>query len=272
MIQFYCLLKVVLVAICLMVFPSCKSYKDVSYFQNIDEISLSYLNDTIVNYQVRIMPDDLLGITVTGLDPNTVAPFNLPAMSFLMPGEKEVSFVQNLQSYLVSQEGDINFPVLGKVKVAGLTKQEGIDYLQALISNYVKNPIVNIQFLNFKISVLGEVGRPGFYVMSNDRTSILDAIGYAGDLTIYGERNNVLLIRDNNGTKEFHRFDLSRSDLFASPYYYLQQNDIIYVEPNRSKQRNSRYSQQDSFNVSLLSAIVSTLSVITSLVIALLVK
>lgn len=273
MIQFYRLLKVALVVSCIMTFGSCKSYKDVSYFQDIDGISQQQLsNDTIANYQPRIMPDDMLGITVTGLDPNAVAPFNLPAMSFLTPGEKEVSFVQNLQSYLVSPAGYINFPVLGQIKVGGLTKQECIHYMQDLISQYVKDPIVNIQFLNFKISVLGEVTRPGSFIMSNDRTSILDAIGYAGDLTIYGERGNVLLIRDNNGKKEFHRFDLSRSDLFASPYYYLQQNDVIYVEPNRPKQKNSRYSQQDSFNVSLFSAVVSTISVITSLVIALLVK
>lgn len=267
------LLKVALVLSCILFLGSCKSYKEVSYFQDIDQInSKSDINESVVNYQSHILPDDMLGITVTGVDPNSIALFNLPAMSFLTPGEKEISYTQTLQSYLVSPDGYINFPVLGLVKVGGLTKQEGIAYLQDLISQYVKDPIVNIQFLNYRISVLGEVNKPGVFVISNDRTSILDAIGEAGDLTIYGKRDNVLLIRDNNGKKEFHRFDLNRSDLFVSPYYYLQQNDVIYVEPNQPKQKNSRYSQQDSFNVSLFSAIVSTASVIVSLVIALLVK
>lgn len=273
MIRHYRLLKVTLTLFGVVFLGSCKSTKDVSYFQNLSEKAIVRAqNDTILNYEPRIMPDDMLGITVVGIDPNSVAPFNLPAMSFLTPGEQQLTFTQSLQSYLVSPDGYINFPVLGKLKVGGLTKQECITYLEKLISNYVKDPLVNIQLLNFKISILGEVNKPGTFSVLNDRTSILDALGLAGDLTIYGERGNVLLIRDHNGKKELHRYDLTRSDLFTSPYYYLQQNDVIYVEPNRPKQKNARYSQQDAFNVSLFSAIVSTMSVIASLIIALLVK
>lgn len=268
----YRFFKIAIVLNCLILLGACRSYQDVRYFQNIDQLPSSTLNDSAIMYQPHIVADDVLSITVTALDASSVAAFNLPVVAFLAPGANELSSSQTLQCYLVNPEGYINFPILGMLKVGGLTKQECIEYLQDLISQYVKDPIVNIQFMNFRISVLGEVNKPGTFRLSNDRTSILDAIGEAGDLTIYGERNNVLLIRDNNGKKEFHRFDLTRSDIFASPYYYLQQNDVIYVEPNRPKQKNSRYSQQDSFNVSVFSAIVSTLSVITSLIIALLVK
>lgn len=268
----YRFFKIAIVLNCLLFLSSCRTYTDVSYFQNIDEISQQALSLEKLSYQMSIKPDDMLGIIVSGLDANSVAPFNLPAMSFLAPGEKEISVLQNLQTYLVNAEGYINFPVLGMIKVAGMTKEECVNFLQSKISKYVKDPIVNIQFLNFRVSVLGEVNNPGSFTITNDRVTILDILGQAGDLTIYGERGNVLLIRDNNGIKEFHRYDLTRSDLFASPYYYLQQNDIVYVTPNEAKQKNTKYSQQDSFNVSLFSAVVSTVSVIASLLIALLVK
>lgn len=261
-----------LVLSCLFLLGACRSYQNVGYFQDLSQQPSSSLNDTAIIYQPRIMADDVLSITVTALDANSVAVFNLPVVAFVAPGEKDLTTSQSLQCYLVNSEGYINFPVLGLIKVGGLTKQECINYIQDLISQYVKNPIVNIQFMNFRISVLGEVNKPGSFKVSNDRISILDALGEAGDLTIYGERNNLLLIRDNNGQKEYHRIDLTRSDIFASPYYYLQQNDVVYVEPNRSKQKNAKYSQQDAFNVSLFSAVVSTVSVITSLIIALLVK
>lgn len=252
---------------------SCRSTKDVGYFNNLDQPNVQQLiGENVSNYSPRIAPDDMLGITVTAVDPNSVAAFNLPALSFLTPGEKQLSFTQSLQTYLVGANGTIQFPVLGELKVGGLTKQECIKYLEGLISAYVNDPIVNIQILNYRISVLGEVNKPGSFTMPNDRISILDALSHAGDLTIQGERRNVLLIRDNNGRKEFHRYDLTRSDLFTSPYYYLQQNDVVYVEPNDPKKKNSRYSQTDQFNVSLFSAIVSTVSVIASLLIALLVK
>ena len=134
------------------------------------------------------------------------------------------------------------------------------------ISAYVKSPIVTIQIRNFKVSVLGEVNKPGTVNVPNERLSVLDALGMAGDLTIYGNRTNVLLIRDNNGKKEYHRFDLTSAETLTSPFYYLRQNDVLYVEPNKARKGNGQ------FNVSLASTIISALSVLASLGIALLVK
>lgn len=268
----YRIFKAVLILNSLLLLNSCKTYNEVSYFQNIDEIVQQAASVETPVDQLTIKPDDLLGIMVSGLDANAVAPFNLPAMSFLTPGEKEISAVQNYQTYLVNADGYINYPVLGMIKVGGMTKNECVKFLQAEISKYVKDPIVNVQFLNFRVSVLGEVNAPGTFTIPNDRVSILEILGQAGDLTIYGERRNVLLIRDNNGKKEFHRIDLNQSDLFTSPYYYLQQDDVVYVEPNLSKKKNSSYSQRDAYNISVISAVISTASVIASLLIALLVK
>lgn len=256
-----------------LMFNSCKSVEDVGYFQDIENAQMiNSLQQNSTGYSTIIQPDDLLTITVSGIDPLSVAPFNLPALSYMKPGEKEMNNSLAIQSYLVSSEGTIDFPVIGTIKVAGLSKKQCIDILKEKISQYVKDPIVNLQFVNFKVSVLGEVNKPGAIVVPNERVTILDAIGLAGDLTIYGERKNVLLIRENNGKKEFHRFDLTSSEIFTSPYYYLQQNDVVYVEPNTPRKKNARYSQTDQYNLSVVSTIVSVVSVIASLVIALLVK
>ena len=153
-----------------------------------------------------------------------------------------------------------------------MTRSELTDIMTEKISAYVKSPIVTIQIRNFKVSVLGEVNKPGMVNIPNERLSILDALGMAGDLTIYGNRTNVLLIRDNNGQKEYHRFDLTSSETLTSPYYYLQQNDVLYVEPNKARKGNAKYSQSGQFNISLASTIISALSILASLGIALLVK
>ncbi|MGL4412260.1 MAG: polysaccharide biosynthesis/export family protein [Bacteroidales bacterium] len=252
---------------------SCSSAKEVAYFQNIEEqILLSEQLKTSINYEPIIGVDDRLSITVSALDPNGAAPFNLPAVSYLQPGEKLIAATPNLQSYLVSVNGTIDFPIIGTIKVAGLTKLQLIDLLKEKISMYLNSPLVNIEFMNYRVSILGEVNRPGSISVSTDRLSILDAIAMAGDLTIYGERNNILLIRESDGKREFHRFDLTNSELFESPYFYLRQNDVIYVEPNKPRQKNSKFSQTDQFNLSLVSVVVSAASVIASLLIALLLK
>lgn len=186
--------------------------------------------------------------------------------------EREYSSTQIYQTYLVNKAGYIQFPVLGELKVGGLTKQECIQYLQGLISQYVKDPIVNISILNYRYSVLGEVNEPGAYTAENENATILDAIAQAGDLTLFGVRNNVLLIRTVNGKKESYRIDMTRADFMNEPYFHLQQGDVIYVEPNEHKKKNSKYSQSDSYNMSIVSTVISSVSVIASLVIALLVK
>ena len=252
--------------------PSCKTSNQVTYFQDLDQNSIELLTKQDTSYEVKICPDDQLSIFVSSIDPNAVAVFNLPLTTYLTPGTTSVSTTPSIQSYLVDSNGNIDFPVLGTLQVAGLTRNELSAMLKEKISAYAKSPLVTIQIQNFKISVLGEVNKPGTLTIPNERISILDAIGMAGDLTIYGERSNVVVIRDNKGKKEYHRFDLTSSNTLTSPYFYLQQNDIVYVEPNKARRGNSKYSQNDQYNVSVASTIISAISVIASLTIALLVK
>lgn len=222
--------------------------------------------------EVKILPSDLLSIIVTGKDPAAVTMFNLPATTTIRPGQTEITTTPTLQSYLVDTDGEIDFPTLGRIKVGGLTRKEISSLLKEKISQYAKDPIVNVQLLNFKVSVLGEVNIPGTKTTINERMTIIDAISLSGDLNIYGNRENILLVRENNGKKEFHRFDLTSSDIFSSPYFYLKQNDIIYVQPNKAKQHSSKQDSSKQFNLSLASTITGAISVVASLCIALFIK
>ena len=264
-------IKTLIFAFTIILLTSCKTTtNNITYFQDLD--NQSAVTGKAVNYTPRIAPDDQLSITVSGMDPNAVATFNIPLASYLAHGETNVTSTPVLHTYLVNSHGEIDFPVLGKLQVGGMTRSELTDMMTKRISAYVKSPIVTIQIRNFKVSVLGEVNKPGTVNVPNERLSVLDALGMAGDLTIYGNRTNVLLIRDNNGLKEYHRFDLTSAEMLTSPYYYLQQNDVLYVEPNKARKGNAKYSQNGQFNVSLASTIISALSILASLGIALLVK
>ena len=247
---------------------ACRAPKDVVYFQGIDEVTPERLAEMSQTYTTKITNDDLLSINVTAWDPAAVTPFNPPvfAYSTVPQGEQPITASQNLYTYLVDQEGYINFPVLGKVHASGLTRQELANKMEEMISKYVENPLVNVQLLNFKITMMGEVSRPGTLSIKNDRVSILDAIGMAGDLQLTANRKNILVIRDNNGMKETHRLDITDPAIFASPYYYLKQNDIVYVEPVKTKQR-TRTSSDRSFTMSVLTSLISSVSIITSMVI-----
>ena len=247
---------------------ACSAPKDVIYFQGIDDLTPEQLAKMSQSYTTKITNDDLLSINVTAWDPAAVTPFNPPVYAYpsVAQGEQQIMASQNLYTYLVDQEGNINFPILGKVYVAGLTRQELGKKLEDMISKYVENPLVNVQLLNFKITLMGDVARPGAYTIRNDRISILEAIGLGGDLQLTANRKNILVIRDNNGVKESHRLDLTDPAIFASPYFYLQQNDIVYAEPIKNKQR-SRTSADRSFTMSLLTTVISSVSIITSMVI-----
>lgn len=245
---------------------SCGTTKNFSYFQDLDtylqkEVALS---DSV--QEVRIKPDDQLAIVVTSVNPQAVAPFNLPTATSMSPSNLTQS---SLPSYLVDSEGEINFPTLGKIRVAGLSLEEAVGLLQTRLEDYVKDPIVNIQILNFRVSVLGSVNAPGPFYFTGQRVSILDAIANARDLNLYGRRDNVLLIRENGGKKEFIRFDLTKSDnVFSSKYFYLQQNDIIYVESNKEHQKDAQMSQQKQFNLTLISTAITSVIATISLIIA----
>lgn len=247
---------------------ACSVPKDVTYFQGIDALTPEQITDLSQNYTSHICQDDLLSITVTAWDPIVVTPFNPPAYAYTQQGDQPVYTSPSMFNYLVDKDGEILFPVLGKIHVEGLTKKQLSEKLQKEISQYVENPLVNVQILNYKVTLMGEVSRPGTLTIRNDRLSILDAIGQAGDLTINAERTNILVIRENGDKKEFARLDITRPDIFTSPYYYLQQNDVVYIEPNKAKKRNARYSQAQQYNITLFSSILSAVSVITTVIVA----
>lgn len=183
----------------------------------------------------RIQPDDLLSITVTSLNPESNMLFNV---GVLMPsGDRANTVVSNPvnENYLVDKDGFINYPVIGKISLNRLTKQEAVDKMAALVSEYVKDPIVNIRFTNFKVTVIGEVQKPASFVIPTEKITVLEALGMAGDMTAYGKRENVMVIREKDGMRTAARLNLNDKAVLSSPYYYLQQNDVVYVEPYKTK-------------------------------------
>jgi polysaccharide export outer membrane protein len=256
--------KSVLFLCLILLLASCKVPLDVTYFQGIDELTPEQVKAMAQEYSTTICEDDLLTITVTAADPTVVTPFNPPAFSYAVQGEIDLATTQQLQTYLVDKDGFIGFPIIGRMKAAGLSKQELSVKLQEKIAHYVKDAMVNVQIVNFKITMMGDVVRPGRITVPNDRISILDAIGQVGDLTINANRKNILIIRNNNGAPEYGRLDITDPAIFTSPFFYLKQNDIVYVEPNDAKKRNAKYSAARQYNVTVFSSILSALSMITS--------
>lgn len=243
----------------LFLFFSCASKKDIIYYQNIDEI-----NDpqNAVSYEVKIQPDDLLMIIVTAEDPEIALPFNL--MSVTMPNTANLQAAtgqQTNQSYLVDRSGNIEFPILGKLHVGGLTRTELLQLLKDKIGVYIKNPIINLRIMNFKVSLQGEVNVPGTYTVSSERITLIEALSMAKDLTIYGKRDNILVIREVNGVKSYTRVDITKADFINSPFYYLTQNDVIYVQPNNVKVNASAVGPNTSVIISAISILI-TISVL----------
>lgn len=219
--------KMILFLVALFFF-SCASRKDVVYYQNIDSLANQEKSNS---YEIKIQADDLLMITVFGEDPEIALPFNLKSATAISSSNGG----QSPLSYLVDSNGTIDFPILGNLKVAGLTRSEMLEMLQQRIKVYIKDPIINLQITNFKVSVQGEVNSPGTFPVASNRITLIEALTRAGDLTIYGKRNNILIIRELDGVKSYNRVDITKSDFINSSFYYLAQNDVIYVEPNKSK-------------------------------------
>lgn len=240
---------------------ACTSSKKILYLQDVQPLKQQDIEN---QYEVKIHNDDLLAIMVNSKNPELALPFNLPLVSYQVGYQS--GYNQRILGYLVDSDGDIDFPILGKIHVAGMTRKELTGYLkQRLIDeDYIKDPIVTVQFLNFKISVMGEVNRPGSFDISSDRITLLEALSKAGDLTIYGRRDRVAVIREVDGVRTILYHDLRSSDIFQSPCYYLQQNDIVYVEPNKAKTGQSRINQNNS--VSVWTSVISVLTSIVTLI------
>lgn len=240
-----------------MLFVACVSPKKMVYFQNIEGVET---NETIVNYEPKIQVGDLLNINVSAIDGEAAMPFNLYETPII---GSTVANVKPL-TYLVNADGEINFPVLGAVKVEGLsTKILAANLTNTLIEGYLKSPIVNVRLTNFKVTVLGEVKVPGSYAVPNERISIIEAIGLAGDLTIQGRRSTVLLIREQEGERKFVTIDLTNKKLFNSPYYYLAQNDVIYIEPNKTKLNSSVVGSNTGVILSSVSILITLITLLT---------
>lgn len=244
-------LKLFLILLLATILTGCASSKKINYFQDRDDLAL---RETIVNYQPTIQYGDLLNITVSSIEPELAIPFNL----FEMQDNRMVRQIP----YLVNVDGEINFPVFGMVKVAGLSTKEVIDKISQMLIKYLKNPTVSVQIFNFKISVLGEVRNPGSYSIENERINILEAIALAGDLTIYGKRTTITLIREQNGVREILPVDLTKKELFNSTHYYLAQNDILYVESNKTRVNSSKVGPNTSIIVSALSILIALAAIL----------
>lgn len=245
---------------------SCSAPKNVAYLQNSDDVDLSseYL------YDAKIMPKDILTITVSTVNPEASAPFNLIVRNTLVSTSSTIGTSSgSLQTYLVDNEGGIDFPVIGYIKVGGLTKRECEKLIHDKVKPYLnaaENPVVTVRMSSYSISVLGEVTRPGSYQVSREKINVLEALAQAGDLTIYGVRENVKLIRENaKGHKEIHTINLNDANLLTSPYYYLQQNDIVYVEPNKVKSQNSSIGQSTTLWISATSILVSIAALVVNI-------
>jgi len=251
-----------LIALSIVLLSSCVNSKKLSqeaiYFQSVTDSSL---RQTVVNYQSVIQKGDILGIRVLTANESSSKLFNQQTVSIsgsASPGSGTYS--EPPVGYLVDNGGNITFPLIGKLHVAGLTITAITDTLSARVKPFVTDGIVSLRLMNFKITVLGEVLRPGTMAVPNERVTILDAIGLAGDLSIFGRRDNIKVIREVNGKRELGVLNLKSGDIFNSPYYYLQQNDVVYVEMTNRKMAN--FDQSTVRNVSLGLAAISALAII----------
>lgn len=260
------LLFPILAAVVVLILDGCSSAKQVPYFQNIDQISLEASKGL---YDAKIMPKDQLTITVSTTDPAAATPFNLAITNTLGATGQLSTGAGALQSYLVDNNGDIEYPVVGRIHVAGLTKDQCQNLIKQKISAYLakeENPIVTVRQASYRVTIAGEVGRPGVIPVSTEKISIVEALAQAGDLTIYGKRDNVLLIReDAQGEKHAIRLNLNDANIINSPYYYLQQNDIVYVQPNGVKAQNSGIGQSTTLWFSVVGIITSVASLVINI-------
>jgi len=255
-----------LAAVAVLAVTSCSTPKNVAYIQNSD--SIDYAKSEFL-YDARIMPKDILTITISTVNPEASEPFNLVVRNPLNSSGNNINYSSGaLQTYLVDNNGCIDFPIVGTLQVGGLTKSMCEKLIHDKIKRYMnaeENPIVTVRMSNYKISVIGEVNHPGMFTVGNEKVNIFEALAKAGDLSIYGVRDRVKLIRENaKGRKEIHTVNLNDANIVNSPYYYLQQNDVVYVEPNSVKARNSAIGTSTTIWISVTGALVSLASLIVN--------
>lgn len=241
--------------ICISIFAtSCLSSKKIKYFENLPDTGVVKL-PTLVKPESVIMPDDMLEIKIAGANEATAALLN--TYSATSPNAMVAP-----AGYLVNQNGEIEFPIIGKIKAAGLTKEQFKDALKEKVSKYLKDPLIAVKFLNFRFTVIGEVKAPGTFSVLNEKITILDALGLAGDMTSYSRRTNVRVIRDSSGSREVCTLDFTNKSIFSSKYYYLQRNDVIYVEAEKSKSKYEEWSRISTIVATITSLIALTITIL----------
>lgn len=239
----------------MVLFASCSSSEKFALLQNVAQNSDAKTAD----FQAVLQPDDLLMIVISTENPLISQPYNLNAIS-VVTNTENASAQQRQLSYQIDQDGFIQMPNLGAVHAAGKTRNELVDSIKQLLVGKISNPIITVRILNFKVSVQGEVNRPGTFPIATERITLLEALSMAGDLTIYGKRDNILIIREENGVKRYQKVDITKGDFVNSPYYYLSQNDVIYVEPNKTRVNSSVIGPNISVGISALSLIITIIA------------
>ena len=248
------LFKIITLFVCVLFLKSCTSSKKIAYLDKTSELSSD------LKFETTLQPDDQLMIVVSSENPEIAAPYNLK--SVMMQGTNETGVSQErMQNYILDQEGNIDFPLIGKINLLGLNRNQAGDKIKNILKNgYINDPSIYIRLLNFKISVLGEVNKPGVYPVQGERVTLIEALALAGDLTIYGKRNNVLIIREKDGKKTYQNIDITNTSFINSPFYYLSQNDIVYVTPNKTKINSSAVGPNLTIGISALSLVVTILA------------
>lgn len=253
----------------------CNAYQKVAYLQQAGKqvVMPDSVQAPVPDPVIKV--GDVLLITVNTNNPEAAVPFNIPLIPsggdaskrYNLGGGANISYGLSMQNFLVDADGEITYPVIGTLKAAGMTKKQLSETIKkSIYPQYItEEPIVLIRYGNFKIAILGEVMRPGSFVIDNEKISILEALAMAGDMTIYGRRESVLLVRENNGNRETVRIDIRDRNLINSPYFYLQQNDVLYVEPNDSRARASAISSAESLSISVVGTLISIATLIINI-------
>lgn len=243
-----------LVTTALLVF-SCASRKDIVYLQDASSENVS----SSAKFELVIQPDDMLQIIVSAENPEVAAPYNLKSN----PVNEAMAGQNQGDGYLVDANGEIDFPQIGKIKLAGLTRLQAVEKIKEILKEYITAPSVQMRIVNFKIAVLGEVNAPGMHKVNGERITVLEALSLAGDLSIYGKRKNIMVIREKEGTKTIEKIDITNKNFINSPYYYLTQNDVVYVEPNKTKVNNSVIGSDIRTTISVLSFAIGVILLFT---------
>lgn len=251
--------KIVLFFFSIILITSCTTKKDIVYFQDIKNKQQSQVQYVVPKIQIN----DILNVNVSALNPEAVAPFNQQLDNL----GNQLDANMKLRGYLVSAEGNIVFPIVGKIKLAGTTPEEAEDIIKNILvsKGLLVDPVISVRLLNGKITILGDISKPGTYPYSEQNITLLQALGYASDLSISGIRKDILVIREENGTRTYGHIDITKTDWFDSPYYYIKQNDVIYVYPNGPKIKSAGYLTNLSTVLSVVASSITLILLITRL-------